>query len=210
MARKFRIMSEQMQVYSPRIRIKPRKLTVEECVQLDSAWMTRERCFDPDGCPEGTITWRDGWSKRVLTSVSYSVCLEQKLIYLTHTVRSSQDPRQYPVRLTTTELPWPGKRWWFRCPVERAGVLCGRRVAKLYLPPGAESYGCRNCHDLAYRSTQDSHKYDRMFEQSSELLGSEFSEMEEVADEVEWMRCLEQKKQRNEQRRERRKAKGWG
>jgi hypothetical protein len=49
-----------------------------------------------------------------------------------------------------------------------------------------------------------------MFEQSSELLGSEFSEMEEVADEVEWMRCLEQKKQRNEQRRERRKAKGWG
>ena len=46
--------------------------------------------------------------------------------------------------------------------VERGGTggrSCGRRVGKLYLPPGGRYYGCRYCHELTYTSCQESHKY---------------------------------------------------
>jgi hypothetical protein len=41
-------------------------------------------------------------------------------------------------------------------------VAAGRRVGKLYLPPGARYFGCRLCYDLTYTSCQESHKYDRL------------------------------------------------
>jgi hypothetical protein len=40
---------------------------------------------------------------------------------------------------------------------------CGRRVGKLYLPPGASYFGCRHCYELTYKSCQESHKLDSMF-----------------------------------------------
>jgi len=43
------------------------------------------------------------------------------------------------------------------------GRGCGRRVGKLYLPPGGRYFGCRQCHDLTYTSCQESHRYDRLF-----------------------------------------------
>ena len=138
-----------------------RKVAVEECVQMDSAWLTRERAFDPGGYLEGVMAWRGGWDQRVLASVGYQVCLEQKLIYLEYaTARTEQ--RRYPVQLVTTALPWPGKRWWFRCPILNGDGACGRRVSKLYLPPGQICFGCRACHNLTYQSCRDSHRYDRL------------------------------------------------
>jgi hypothetical protein len=41
-----------------------------------------------------------------------------------------------------------GQRQWFLCP------RCGRRMFKLYRPPGSAFFGCRRCHDLAYRCVQ--------------------------------------------------------
>lgn len=34
------------------------------------------------------------------------------------------------------------------------GVVCHRRVRKLFLPPGAKYFGCRACYDLTYESAQ--------------------------------------------------------
>ena len=42
----------------------------------------------------------------------------------------------------------------FLCPVQRNGAVCGRRVLKLYLPPGGQYFGCRVCHNLTYRCSQ--------------------------------------------------------
>lgn len=44
------------------------------------------------------------------------------------------------------------KRWWWTCP------NCGRRCGVLYLPPGAVKFACRSCHNLTYRSCQESNK----------------------------------------------------
>lgn len=67
------------------------------------------------------------------------------------------------VRMVTTPAAFGGVRWWFTCPLARGGVACGRRTGKLYLPPHARLFGCRTCHELTYRSAQQSHKAERLF-----------------------------------------------
>ncbi|MBI3615092.1 MAG: hypothetical protein HY211_01080 [Candidatus Omnitrophica bacterium] len=54
------------------------------------------------------------------------------------------------IRLANTFCRFGGKRWWFLCP----GQNCGRRVAKLYFPPGKNRYLCRHCHGLSYEGRQ--------------------------------------------------------
>jgi hypothetical protein len=51
---------------------------------------------------------------------------------------------------TTATGRYRGQRMWMLCPE------CGRRCGKLYLPPEASWFGCRDCHDLTYRSSQES------------------------------------------------------
>ena len=60
----------------------------------------------------------------------------------------------YIVPLVTTRPHYGGLRWWFRCP----NTKCGRRVGKLYMPPGEPLFLCRHCHDLAYQSSQEHDK----------------------------------------------------
>lgn len=35
-------------------------------------------------------------------------------------------------------------------------------MVKLYLPPGEHRFGCRQCHDLTYESSQESHMTDKL------------------------------------------------
>jgi len=67
------------------------------------------------------------------------------------------------VWLTTTRPHFGGLRWWFCCPLRVEGRPCGRRVGKLYLPPGGRYFGCRHCHGLTYTSCQDSRRFDALY-----------------------------------------------
>ena len=69
----------------------------------------------------------------------------------------------YRVNLTTTKPLYGGLRWWFICPLSIESNLCKQRVGRLYLPPGGKYFGCRQCYGLTYTSCQESHKFDRMF-----------------------------------------------
>jgi hypothetical protein len=60
----------------------------------------------------------------------------------------------YKVSLAVTRPRFGGLRWWFLCPLIVNGRACGRRVGKLYLPPGGRHVGCRRCHRLTYTSCQ--------------------------------------------------------
>jgi hypothetical protein len=64
------------------------------------------------------------------------------------------------VGLLTSEPVRGGVRWWFTCPATSRGERCRRRVAKLHLPPEGHEFGCRQCHDLTYESSQESHATD--------------------------------------------------
>lgn len=65
------------------------------------------------------------------------------------------------VRLTYTQPHFGGDRCWFLCPKEGCCVEGGRRCNRLYLPPGTRDFGCRQCHGLVYRSSQESRKQTR-------------------------------------------------
>ncbi len=67
------------------------------------------------------------------------------------------------VPLLTTCPYFGGLRYWFSCPRLVGGKRCGRRVAKLYRPPGSWYFACRQCLDLTYVSCQKSHRYDGLF-----------------------------------------------
>lgn len=64
---------------------------------------------------------------------------------------------QYIIEVTTTRPRFGGRRYWLRCPLRalrRDGTRCGRRVGRLYLPPGQQVFGCRLCYWLTYASCQ--------------------------------------------------------
>src|SRR5829696_5935353 len=88
------------------------------------------------------------------------------LLGLSYTVKdrwSVEDRVEEVVRLQTTRPNFGGVRWWFSCPRMLDGEECGRRVGKLYRPPGSRTFACRHCLELTYESCQRSHRYDGLF-----------------------------------------------
>jgi len=108
----------------------------------------------------GRITWTYG--DRPAGSVGYEVSLgsDGPTVTLIYRWNDEEDIR-LPILLQATRPALGGRRWWFTCPLTVAGVPCNRRVGRLYLPPGARYFGCRHCHRLAYRSSQEAHQVER-------------------------------------------------
>jgi hypothetical protein len=92
------------------------------------------------------------------------------------TATGQQESAAYTVSLTTTRPHFGGLRWWFLCPLSVEGRPCGRRVAKLYLPPAGRHFGCRHCYRLTYTSCQESHQFDGLYRRMALELGVDFAE----------------------------------
>ena len=145
----------------------PKKTVVEDCLSLDVNRWTRAGILKPGvhltgSCLCVSRTARHG-------SVSYEVLTEdlaRPRVRLSYTwtllVTGEKEPLDYAVRLSTTRLGGGGLRWWFHCPLGGESWACGRRVGKLYLPPGGRYFGCRTCHRLTYQSCQESRKDDAL------------------------------------------------
>jgi len=134
------------------------KNTVEESHSVSVAFLRKHGYFS--GLCSGVITWTNHWGEQT-ASVGVTVCAfdgggHVRFRY-THTRRSTGEETQcdYKVPLVTTPCHFGGVRWWFLCPLSRDGIYCGRRVGKLYLPPGGVYYGCRHCYDLSYESRNE-------------------------------------------------------
>jgi hypothetical protein len=152
-----------------------RRLTVEECRIFDIGSLKEAlNCVDfPTNCGKvswsGASIWQDpfGGTEAVL-DYSLGRVRGEGLILLTDPERTTSFPTsvrllgEYEIPITTTPTRIGGVRYWFCCPVEHDRKPCSRRVKRLYLPPGEEIFGCRQCHDLTYRSAQqhDQRRYD--------------------------------------------------
>jgi hypothetical protein len=132
--------------------------TVEQCLDLDANRWTREGLLIAGIRTSGTWTWTRKFlvaeRKDTLRFVVDTIA-ESPHALLTYTVEGTE--HQYRVRLQTTPC-FSGARWWFTCPLAVDGQACGRRVGKLYLPPGGKYFGCRRCYRLTYESSQRSDK----------------------------------------------------
>jgi hypothetical protein len=150
------------------------KTTVEESLSI-AITTFRGRLIDGSA---GTLHWGFGESQK---SVKYSVSVEWDEPTITLSYRRG-DLGEVSLRVgTEISLPnFGGQRWWFTCPLSVNGRVCQRRVGKLYLRPGSKFFGCRKCHQLSYRSSQEAHKAVRVFSRwglardEAYLLGSFF------------------------------------
>ena len=144
-----------------------KKTTVEECLILSAGKLARDGIIARSP-GSGWLSWTNTASGEQTASASYSreVVDDRVVLRLRYSVTRRDGEKhdiEEPISLQTTPSTVGGRRWRFTCPLVVNGRSCGRRVGKLYLPPGARYFGCRHCHDLTYSSCQESHRYDRVF-----------------------------------------------
>ncbi len=142
--------------------------TVEECRHIDAGRWMREGILAPDLRRWGGWVWKHGYTGEQTASIGYEVnsTTAYPWVRLFYTITpTGGEPQHYDYRiaLTTTQPHYGGLRWWWICPLVKDGRRCGRRVGKIYLPPGGQYFGCRHCYALTYESCQESHKYDGLW-----------------------------------------------
>jgi len=129
------------------------RLTVEDCpCCLCARSYQRSRTFE---CPLGTTgitTWAHSGGA-TLGKIEYRVVEGGPTGLALHLPRQYAHVPQFTliesqlISITSTRPHLGGKRFWFLC-------ACGKRVGKLYIPPGEESFRCRHCCNLTYESAQ--------------------------------------------------------
>ena len=127
-----------------------KKTTVEQCRSISVRRMYRDGLLEPG--QSYTLTWSDAITDEQKASMGVVTSADSiRLRYTIYWRDGEPEDIRYCVPLTWTPCNWGGEYPWFACP----GAGCGRRVGKLYLPPGGAKYFlCRHCYDLSYRSRQ--------------------------------------------------------
>ncbi len=133
-----------------------KKRVVESCNSIDTADLNRLRLFVPGTNRSGSLEWRREGEREPSSSVGYAITVggTDGTLRLQYQFGHPAERLDYTVRLVTTGCHLGGARWWFVCPLAKDGAPCGRRVRKLYR--SGRYFGCRRCHNLTYRSTQES------------------------------------------------------
>lgn len=115
----------------------------------------------------GSIKWSRG--EREIASIGYQIVGSEspnniRLFYtITNRNTGEKTDYDYSIQLQNTPLPWGGVRYWFTCPLV-IDFPCQRRVGALYLPPGAQYFGCRHCYNLTYKSAQEKGQFDGLYQ----------------------------------------------
>ena len=155
------------------------RLTVEQCLPLTVESFRGSRIWASPTGTVGAISWSDSQGLP-LGKIEYSVqndadglaiCIRRQYARLNSTFTLLEELR---IPITTTRPHLGGKRQWFLCPIVHDRQPCGRRVGRLYLPPGAAIFGCRHCHNLTYQSTRvrDKHNHASFQDLLVELRGA--------------------------------------
>jgi hypothetical protein len=153
-----------------------RKRVVEDCLVLDANRLMRAGVLRAGRCRSDVLTWTDGDTGAVLGAIGYAVDTTDPgdpWVRLSYTAGPSDEPVEDRVGLCTTSPHLGGVRWWFVCPGPPGGGPCGRRVGKLYLPPGERHFRCRHCHRLTYTSCRESRRLDIVFRWAAKRSGAD-------------------------------------
>jgi hypothetical protein len=136
------------------------RLTVEGCDALDIGHLVRAGVFDADPRSLCAFSWKDSGDMPI-SSVTFRVFPDRTgalAVHFYHTVATTTSGpawiQQQIVQITTTKCNFGGVRRWFRCSLIKDGYPCKRRVRTLYSTPREKMFGCKQCHNLTYRSAQ--------------------------------------------------------
>ena len=112
-------------------------------------------CHLAKGSIERILSWSDRWTNTVLFQLRFTIETEGDGKYaMQANYRGGLLGENVSQRIPIVTMPiFEGMRLWLKCP------NCDRRRTKLYLPYQGR-FACRKCHDLAYRSSQESRRPD--------------------------------------------------
>jgi hypothetical protein len=136
-----------------------RKSRVDEARSIDILDLQRKGVFTN----KEAWSWTTSWSRneKVAASVSYSVEFSgdrptglQLMYTITDNKTGEKRDYEYTIPVAATPCNYGGERWWYICPLIVNGKNCQRRCRIIYMPSGAEYFGCRECHRLTYESRQ--------------------------------------------------------
>jgi hypothetical protein len=132
--------------------------TVEECRTLRIAYMVSDRII-----LQGDSSYSSGSLHRISWPNGFEAIGQYHgnkngggTLRLFYTIRGERIEDHIEITSIPSPLRSGRRRYFLLCP----GLAdpCGRRVGKLYLPPGEGRFACRDCHNLTYRSSK---KHDR-------------------------------------------------
>lgn len=130
-----------------------KKTTVEECATISLSQLAREGYLRAGVGYGGSLRWMrsDGSTAANIGIAVNTKDSEDAWLHLSYSVNGQSVA--YRVRLVSRSCNFGGMRWYMVCP-----VCDDRRVMKLHLPSSGRYFGCRDCHDLTYKSAQESDK----------------------------------------------------
>lgn len=137
------------------------KQVAEQSNALRINWLKKQGILD-GGYRSGTITWTFGMSENK-SSIGYSVLTGGDIDYIslrytqTDNYSGEKTDLDYKIPLVSTSCNYGGKRYWFKCPLSKNGVFCGRRVGVLFLI--GKHFGCRHCGEIAYSQQNQTRPY---------------------------------------------------
>jgi hypothetical protein len=139
-----------------------KRRVVEDALVLSIADLFRDRALIPGRRNAGLIRWTDTARGKENASISYESNLQDPdAAWLRLSYNAKGESIDCTIRLETTRPNYGGRRYWFLCQPADGGAP--RRVAKLYLPPGARHFGRREDHGLTYMSCQQSGRFRSIF-----------------------------------------------
>lgn len=146
----------------------PRKTTVEECLFIDVNQI-RRRGFDGVKTTVVFAKSSNALRRKAVGEIGFRLIESEEknpVMVFEYSIKSAEKEQKVaePVPLQHTKLCSGGLRWWFTCPLAKDEKPCLRRVRMLYMPPEGVNFGCRYCYDLTYRSCQESHRKDWIYE----------------------------------------------
>jgi len=141
----------------------------------------RKKALVPGFHTAGSWVWKYEGRDETLATIGYEADLrDPHAAWLRLHYKVNGDPVDYRVRLVTSTPHYGGLRWWFVCPLKRQDGEPGRRVAKLYLPPGGRYFGSREAYGLTYTSCQESGKSNGLFRRLAAEMGMDESRVRDA------------------------------
>jgi hypothetical protein len=143
-----------------------KKDTVEDCRCFSVSELGRKGLLRQPSGWSSTLRWfrGEGADREETGSIGVATVGHGDMVtalVLDYAVTRHSDekvPCHYRIQVERTPCNFGGWRHWFVCPLSVSGHSCGRRVTKLYLPPGGTYFGCRHCYNLTYESVQSHDK----------------------------------------------------
>jgi len=151
-----------------------RKATVEESLTLSASALTRKGVLVTGQHASGQWWWAyEGEAPHA--KIGYEADLrDMDCAWLRLHYSANGEPVNYTVRLTWTRPHYGGVRWWLVCP------MTNKRAAKLYLPPGAHQFACREAHDLTYTSCRESGQFSALYGRLASSMGTDVAAIRAV------------------------------